>query len=71
MMRTVFVLFFCSLVVAETGGRVRLFLRGGEPVLRTRGMIVSRSVYGKAPTVQLHCNPIAVSGNGHAGKELN
>ena len=27
------------------GGRVRAFVRGGEPQLRTRGMILSRSVY--------------------------
>ena len=39
-------------------------MRGGEPLLRTRGMIVSRSVYGKAPMRQLHSNPTAVSESG-------
>ena len=43
-------------------------MRGGELLLRTRGMIVSRSVGGKAPTRQLHRFPIAASGSGHAGK---
>ena len=41
---------FCFFpVVGYAGGRVRSFVRGGEPSLRTRGMIASRSVYGKAP----------------------
>ena len=43
------------------------FVRGGERFLRTRGMIVSRSVYGKAPTRQLHSTLIALPGNGHTG----
>ena len=54
--------------VAATGGGVRPFVRGGEPLLRTRGMVGSRSVYGKAPMRQLHSNPIAVSGSVHSGK---
>ena len=49
--------------VAATGSRVRSFVRGGEPLLRTRGMIGSRSVCGKAPMRQLHSNPI--------GKQIN
>ena len=32
--------------VDATGGRVRSFVRGGEPLLLTRGMIGSLSVYG-------------------------
>ena len=47
------------------------FVRGGEPLLRAREMIGSRSVYGKAPMPQLHSNPIAASGSGHAGKRIN
>ena len=47
------------------------FVRGGEPLLRTRGMIGSPSVYGKAPTRQLHSVPIAGSGSGHTGKQIN
>ena len=38
-------------------GRVRPFVRGGEPLLRTRGMVGSPSVYGKTPTRQLNCTP--------------
>ena len=49
---------FFLFAVTTAGGRVRSFL------LRTRGMIVSRSRYGKAPTRQLHSRPIAVSGSG-------
>ena len=37
--------FLCFLAVAMTGGRVTSFLRGDERYLRTREMIVSRSVY--------------------------
>ena len=29
------------------------------------------SVYGKAPMRQLHSNPIAVSGSGHIGNQIN
>ena len=43
--------------VAATGGGVRPFVRGGEPLLRTRGMVGSPSVYGKTPTRQLNCTP--------------
>ena len=48
-------------------------MRGGEPLPRTRGMIGSRisSVYGKAPMRQLHGDPIAVSGSGLTGKQVN
>ena len=42
-------------------------MRGGELLLRTKGMLVSRIVYGKIPTRQLHSTPIAVSGTGHTG----
>ena len=60
------------MAVAETGGPVRSFERGGKPLLRTRGMIGSRSVYGKTPTRQLlHSSPMAVSGSGHIGKQIN
>ena len=59
------------LAVAATGGRVRLFVRGGERLLRTRGMIGSRSAYGKAPMRQLRSNLIAVGGSGHTGKQIN
>ena len=61
---------FFFLAVAATGGRVRSFARGVEPLLRTRGMNGSRSVYGKAPMRRLHSNPIAVSGSGHNGKHI-
>ena len=45
------------------------FLRGGEPLLCTRRMVVSRSTYGRAPTRQLHSSPNnAASGSGHTGK---
>ena len=57
------------LAVTATGGRVRLFVPGGDPLLRTRGMIGSCSVYGEAPMRQLHDNLIAVSGSGHTGKQ--
>lgn len=43
---TVFVLFCCTTV----GGRVKSFLPGGEPLNRTRGLIVQRSVYDRAPS---------------------
>ena len=46
--------FFFFFAVAATVGRVTSFVRGGEPQLRTRGMIGSRNGYGKAPTRQLH-----------------
>ena len=49
------------------GRRVRSFVRGREPLLRTRKMIVSRSVHGKAPKRQFHSAPIAVSGSGYTG----
>ena len=62
--------FCCFLAVAATGGRVRSFARIGEPLLRTRGMIGSRRVYGKAP-MRLHSNLISVSGSGHTGKKIN
>ena len=40
--------------VAAAGGRVRPFVRGVEkPLLRTRGVIGSRSVDGEAPTRQV------------------
>ena len=64
-----FFLFFWA--VDATGDRVRSFARGREPSFRTRGMIGSRSVYGKAPMRQLHSEPIAVSGSGHTEKRLN
>ena len=55
------------------GGRVRPFGRSEEPYLRTRGMIVSPSVYQvpvccKAPPRRLHGNPVAVSGSRHTRK---
>ena len=43
-------------------------LRDREIFLRTRGMIVSRRVYGKAQTRQLDSTPVAVSGSGHTGR---
>ena len=39
------------------GDRVRSFVRGGELLLHTRGMIVSPRVYGTAPSRQLHSTP--------------
>ena len=51
--------------------KLKSFVRGGEPLLRTRGMIGSRSAYGKAPMKQLHGNPLAVSAFGHTGKQIN
>ena len=36
--------------------------RGKEPLLRTRELIVSRTVQGKAPKTKLLSTPIAVSG---------
>ena len=42
-------------------------MQGRELLLRTMGIIVSRSGYGNAPTRQLHGTPIAVSGIGHTG----
>ena len=56
--------------VTMVGGRVRALVRVGELQLRTRGMAMSRSVYGeysKASTWQLHSIPNAVSGSGHTG----
>ena len=45
-----------------TGCRVRLFVRCGRPLTLTQmGMIVSRSVQGKAPKSQLHGTLIALS----------
>ena len=64
---------FFLLAVAIAGGRARSFVRGADPKLRTREMIVSTSVYlvyGKAPTRKLHCLPTAGSGNGHTGKQI-
>ena len=46
-------------------------MRGGEPLLRTGGMFGSGSAYGKAPTRVLHSIPIAVSGSGHIGTQIN
>ena len=53
------------------GRRVRSFVRGKEPLLRTRKLIVSRSVQGEAPETQLHSTPIAVSGSGYTGNVIN
>ena len=64
-------LFFFFLAVTATGGRVRSFVRGGEALLRTRGMIGSSSVYGKVPTRQLCSSLIAVSRSGHTEKQIN
>ena len=41
---TVF-LFVCFWRSVKAGGRVRSFMRGVEPSLRTRGMVVSRTWY--------------------------
>ena len=48
-------------------------MRGGEPLLRPRGTIGSRSLYGKVRMRQLHGNSIiiAVSGSGHTGTQIN
>ena len=46
-------------------------VRGGEPKLRTRGMIASRSEYGKAPTRQLHSNTQCCLWSGHTSKQNN
>ena len=51
----------------KAGGRVRYFLRGGDFVLRTRGMTVPRSVRCKTPTRRLRSTLIAVSGIGRTG----
>ena len=60
------------LFILFLGGRSQLaveLLRGGEPMLRTRGMIVPRSVYiVRRPRGSYIVPPIAVSGGGHAGK---
>ena len=42
----------------------------GNLTPRKRGMIGSCHVYGKAPVMQLHSMPIAVSGSGHTGKQI-
>ena len=39
-----------------------------SPLLRTRGLVRSRSVHGMAPMRQLYSNPITVSGSGHTRK---
>ena len=46
-------------------------VRGGEAILRRRGMIGSRSFCGKAPMRQFRGKPIAVSGSGYTGKQIN
>ena len=68
-----FFVFFWGGAVAANGGRVRSFVQGGEPLLRTRGTIGSRSsdVYGKAPKRELHSNPIAISESGHTEQQIN
>ena len=58
----------------RNGGRVRSFVRGGQPFLRTRGIIVSPSVivciwYGAHQA--LSSIPIAVSGSGRTRKQLD
>ena len=65
--------FFCALHKGANQAPMAtvVSVRGGEPLLRTRGMIGSRSVCGKAPMRQLHGNPMAVSGSGHSGKQIN
>ena len=50
------------------GDQARSFVRSGEPLHHVREMAVSRSIYGKAPTRQLHSTPTAVSGVDHTGK---
>ena len=62
--------FFLFLAVAATGGQVISFVLGRESLLRTTRMIGSRRAYGNAPSMQLHCNPIAVPGSGHIGKQI-
>ena len=60
--RTVFLVFFLAIVHSWRSG-CRSFVWGGEPLLRTRGLIASRRVYGKAPTRQSRRTLIAVSGS--------
>ena len=66
-----FACFFVFLAIAVTGVRGRSFVRGGEPLLRTRGMVGLRNVYGEAPMRQLHSHPIAVSRSDRAGKQID
>ena len=61
------VFFFSGWLLPTAGRRVRSFVLGKEYILRTRGIIVSRSAHGKVPTRQLHNTPIAVSGSGYTG----
>ena len=63
--------FFLFLAVAATGGQVISFVLGRESLLRTTRMIGSRRAYGNAPSMQLHCNPIAVPGSGHIDRKTN
>ena len=61
------------------GGRVTSYVRGGEPSLRTRGVIVSRSVIVCTKYVVRHPRGsyfvlrilFAVSGSGHIRKQIN
>ena len=46
-------------------------MRGGEPLLRTREMVESRSIYGKAPTSQIHRTLIAVRRSAHTEEYVN
>ena len=67
----IFFIFFLAVSHSWRSSCGRSFFRGGEPLLRTRGNIAPRSVYGQAPTRQLHSTPIAVSGSGHAGEYID
>ena len=59
-----FVRFFVRRSITS-GSRIRSFVRGGERVFHTRGMIVLPSGYGKGPMRQFQSTPIAVFGSGH------
>ena len=45
--------------------RVRPSVRSEQPLLRTRGLVASHVVHGKAPKRQIHSTPIAFSVSGY------
>ena len=73
-------LFVVGLTVTMGGGRVRLFVQGGLPILQKKEndritylvlvhLVRVYLVYGETSRRQFRSKPIAVSGSGHARKE--
>ena len=64
---TVLLLLFFTITTVD-GLVIDHFCAGRTSILRKGDARIMQCVYGKAPTSQLHSEPIAVSGSGHTRK---